>query len=726
MGWFEQQIKQREKSDQAVFEESIFEMASSVIGENRAGDLDEERLGTRIAANAILKYFHFKPEEIPDNLTETTEQLEYVMRPKGIMYRRVSLKDKWYRDAHGPMMVFTVDGVATPILPGGMGGYYYKDSMGRKIRITRKNAAYFSGEGYVFYRPLPMRSLKARDLIVYVSRCFGASDIALLICLALLTTLIGMMVPRVVYILTGIVLESGRVSFLTGSALLLVSIVLSKKVLDGVSEFASDRLESKVTLSIQSAMMMRLLSLKPSFFRGFPAGELAERVDEVGALCEIMFGSVLGMVLTAFSSLLYIFEMVGFAPGVVAPALITVAATVVVIVAEGALQTRIVRREKEHHAKLVGLSYGIINGIPKIRLSGAEKRAFAKWASDYAEGAKLIYNPPFLLKIRSSIILAVSLIGSVFIYASGALTDVSPAEFLAFNAAFGVVVTSFNALAEAAMSLAEIRPVLEQIKPILEAEPEVSRGRTRIRNISGAIELNHVSFRYDELSPYVIDDLDMRIKPGEYVAIVGRSGCGKSTLMRLLLGFEEPVRGSVYYDGMDIRKIDPSSLRAHIGTVMQNGDLMAGDIYSNIAISKPGLSMDEAWEAATMAGIAEDIRSMPMGMNTMISDGGGGISGGQKQRLMIARAIASKPQLLIFDEATSALDNRTQKRVSDALSGLGCTRIVIAHRLSTIRNCDRILLMDEGRIVSEGSYDEMMKKSDMFRELVERQRLGNA
>ena len=223
--------------------------------------------------------------------------------------------------------------------------------------------------------------------------------------------------------------------------------------------------------------------------------------------------------------------------------------------------------------------------------------------------------------------------------------------------------------------------------------------------------------------PYVIDGMDLVIKSGEYVAIVGKSGCGKSTLVRLLLGFETPEKGAIYYDGKDMAGLDLRSLRRRIGAVTQDGSLFQEDVFSNITISAPHLSVEDAWEAAEIARIADDIRAMPMGMQTMITEGSGGISGGQKQRLMIARAVAPKPRVLIFDEATSALDNRTQKQVSEALDALKCTRIVIAHRLSTIKNCDRILYLEGGRIVEDGTYDELIGKGGLFAELVERQRL---
>ena len=241
--------------------------------------------------------------------------------------------------------------------------------------------------------------------------------------------------------------------------------------------------------------------------------------------------------------------------------------------------------------------------------------------------------------------------------------------------------------------------------------------------LSGRIELSHVSFRYSDNMPMVLDDLSLRIRPGEYVALVGRTGCGKSTLIRLLLGFEKPQKGAVLFDGHDLNTIDLRSLRRSIGTVMQDGKLFQGSIFENIAISAPDLTEEEAWQAAELAGLADDIRDMPMGMHTMISEGSGGISGGQKQRLMIARAVAPKPKLLIFDEATSALDNITQKKVSESLNGLKCTRLVIAHRLSTIRQCDRILVLDGGKIIESGTYDELIARNGFFAELVSRQRL---
>jgi ABC-type bacteriocin/lantibiotic exporter with double-glycine peptidase domain len=281
-------------------------------------------------------------------------------------------------------------------------------------------------------------------------------------------------------------------------------------------------------------------------------------------------------------------------------------------------------------------------------------------------------------------------------------------------------------LTSVAQSIAGLKPIIDMAEPILKTAPEFSADKELVAELKGNIELSNVYFRYKESMPYVVDGMNLKINSGEYIAIVGTTGCGKSTLVRLLLGFEKPEKGAVYYDSKDATKLDMHSVRRRIGAVTQDGALFQGDIYSNIVIAAPHLTLDDAWEAAELAGIADDIREMPMGMNTLISEGQGGISGGQKQRLMIARAIAPKPKVLIFDEATSALDNKTQKKVSEALDALKCTRIVIAHRLSTIRHCDRILVLDKGKIAEDGTYDELIEKKGLFAELVERQRLDKS
>ena len=532
-----------------------------------------------------------------------------------------------------------------------------------------------------------------------------------------------MVITNLNRVLTGFVLRSGSSVLLLGTAVFMLCTIVSSQLITTVRELMMNRIQIKTSLSVEAAIMMRVMNLPANFFRQYASGDLSSRFGAVSQLCDLLLGNVFSTGLTSLVSLLYITQIFQYAPALVLPALAIILISLAFSVISSLMQIRISRQIMERSAKENGLSFALISGVQKIKLAGAEKRAFARWARTYSDAAELSYNPPVFLKANSAITTAISLAGTILIYYLAVSTRVSASEYIAFNTAFGMVTGAFSALTGVALSVAQIKPILEMAEPILKTEPESAENKAVVTSLKGGIELSNVYFRYTESMPYVVDGMSLKIRPGEYVAIVGTTGCGKSTLIRLLLGFETPEKGAIYYDGKDIAKLDLRSLRRKIGVVMQDGSLFQGDIYSNIVISAPQLGMQEAWEAAELAGIADDIRAMPMGMQTVLSEGQGGISGGQKQRLMIARAVAPKPKILMFDEATSALDNRTQKQVSDALDGLKCTRIVIAHRLSTIRNCDRILVLDKGRIVEDGSYDELIAHDGLFAELVERQRL---
>ena len=727
MGWFNEQIKERKISDNNAFEASFDNITASVLGKKMSSALNDSRIITKNAIDAILKFYHVPSREVPEELEDMNEQLEYLMRPYGIMRRSVILESGWYKDAIGAMLGIRKDnGTVVALIPSGFSGYEYFDlESGKYIKVKKSNEDLFEDEAIAFYKPFPLKSLTIKDLIVYIAQVLSVSDYVAIALATLAVSLLGMLTPKINNILFSVVVNSGSVRLLIGIAIFAICLSLTSLIISSVKSLISARINTKLSISIEAATMMRLMSLPADFFKNYSSGELQERAGNISSLCDMLVSTILNTGMTSVFSLIYIYQIFVYAPGLVIPSLIITFITIIFFVVSALMQMKISVKQMELGGRESGMTYALISGVQKIKLAGAEKRAFARWANLYAERISYSYNPPAFLKLNPVISSAISLTGTLVMYYMAVKTGVSVAEYYAFNTAYGMVSGAFMSLSSIALTFAQIKPILERVKPLLDAKPEISEGKQVITRLSGAVEMNNVSFRYNESMPNVIDNLSLKIRPGQYVAIVGKTGCGKSTLMRLLLGFEKADRGAIYYDGKDINSLDLKSLRRKIGSVMQNGKLLQGDIYSNITISAPWLTMDEAFEAAEKAGIAEDIRRMPMGMHTMISEGSGGISGGQRQRLMIARAIAPKPKILMFDEATSALDNITQRQVCEALDAMKCTRIVIAHRLSTIKQCDRIIVLDGGHIVEDGTYRELIDNKGYFYELVERQRVDD-
>ena len=725
MGWFDEQIKQRKENDESIFSDSFVNIAGAVMGSKVSAALNDNKQITKNAIDEILKYYRVKSREIPDNVKDMNDQLEYLMRPYGIMRRTVHLEKGWYKDAIGAMLATKKEsGEVVALIPTGLSGYSYFDgAIGKRIKISRKNEDLFDPEAIAFYKPFPLKKIGIPSLMKYILETLSLADLILFGLATLAATLVGMLTPKINHIIFSNVIENESMQLFFSVTVFLVCVSITMLLIGILKSLLMARINTKISLAVEAATMMRVMSLPPSFFKQYSAGELSGRAQYIGSLCNMLISTVLSTGLTSVFSLIYITQIFAYAPTLVVPALAIILATILFSLISSFVQMHISKSRMELSTKEGGMQYAMITGIQKIKLSGAEKRAFARWANLYAKGAEFSYNPPTFLKINGVISMAISLVGAFVMYWAALESGIGVADYYAFNTAYGMVSGAFMSLASIALTVAQIKPIMDMAKPILDAVPEIAENKQVVTKLSGGIELNNVSFRYTETMPNVLEDFSLKIKAGQYVAIVGTTGCGKSTLMRVMLGFETPQKGAVYYDGKDLATLDLKSLRRNIGTVMQNSKLFSGDVYSNIVIAAPWLTMDEAWEAAEMAGIAEDIRHMPMGMHTIISEGAGGISGGQRQRLAIARAIAPKPKVLMFDEATSALDNITQKQVSDSLEKLKCTRIVIAHRLSTIRTCDRIIVLDKGKIIEDGTYDELIAKNGFFAELVERQRL---
>ena len=609
MGWFDNQIKSRREADQQLLDDSFVKIAGVVMGQRSAEKFSDERIVTKNAIDEILKYFHYKPTELPASVTSADNQLDYCLRPHGVMRRNIRLTEGWYKDAYGPILGFTKeDGIPVALLPNGLAGYRYMDpKTGKYVKLNRKTEKLIDAEAICFYRPLPQKKLSIPDLLLYMKRCLSLSDIVMVIAAAVSVSLIGLLIPRLTAMLTGPVLKSGRHDALIGIAICMLCVAFSSQLMNSVSNFVGTRLNTKTSLGVQASMMMRIMTLPANFFRKYSAGELRSRSQSVNQLCAILMGMVLSTGLSSVTSLMYITQIFNYTPMLVVPSLLVILVTVVFSTVSTLVQIRINKKIMEQEAKESGMSYSMITGVQKIKLAGAEKRIFAKWLDLYSVGAELTYNPPMFIKVNVVISLAITLISKIILYFLAVKSGIDQSSYFAFSSAYGMLSGAFMSLSGMALSAARIKPILEMAEPFLKAEPETSDNKEIVTSITGGVELDHISFRYDEGLPLVIDDLSLKVRPGEYVAIVGKTGCGKSTLMRLLLGFEKPEKGSVRFDGKDINTLDLPSLRKKIGTVMQDAGLFQGDIYSNIVITAPELTLDAAWEAAEKAGIADDI-----------------------------------------------------------------------------------------------------------------------
>ena len=724
MTLFGKQLLARGRHDTKAVSSALIDIADAIRGESHYHAEERSQEAMRHEVETICQFYRVPiPEEIPKT-NDVNDMIDYVTRPSGVMHRRVQLDDQWWKNSEGALLaVRKSDGKMMALLPKRLSGYYYLNEKNEKVSITAKDKDLFELEALCFYKPLAGESMTGGDLFKALLKNVSWADIAMILVATLMITGIGLLTPMITRLVFSQIIPTGKKLLVVSMAVLLISSAVATYLISMVKTGLMDRLRGRMESFMMNGVMSRVMHLPARFFSGKTAGGLSQSILALRSLPSILTDSILAPGITALFSLAYIVQIATIAAELALPALITLLAQLIIIIVSSRQRVVITRNELEADMETQGIAYAILRGIQRVKLSGSENRMMARWANVYKKKAAAAYPTHFPSSVMYELVGAAALLGTLWIYAVGSRIGMDVAQFAAFLSAFGMATGSLTALASTGQTLPYLKPILNLAEPILKETPEVVSGKRTVGTLRGGIEMNHVSFRYEEDGPLILDDLNLSIKPGEYVAIVGQSGCGKSTLMRVLMGFEIPQNGAVSYDGMNLNEIDPGSLRRNIGTVLQNGKLFSGDIFANITISAPWLTMKDAWAAAEMAGMAESIREMPMGMHTLISEGGGGISGGQKQRLMIARAIAPKPKILMFDEATSALDNITQKIVSDSLEALKCTRIVIAHRLSTIRHCDRIIVLDHGKIIEDGTYEQLLEQKGFFADLVSRQQI---
>jgi NHLM bacteriocin system ABC transporter ATP-binding protein len=658
------------------------------------------------------------------------EQVLAIAAASRFRTRQVALRGDWWVHDQGPILAVVAEtNSPVALLPHGPRKYEIAEpATGERRPVTPEIAASLQPFAYSFYPPLPSGKLSARDLVKFGARGL-APDFRMLGLMGVATGVFGAITPYLTGRMVDGAIPVGDRSMLVQLGMAMLLTALANAAFKITQSLAVVRIESRLDYALAAAVWDRLLDLPSGFFRQYGAGDLAERAGGINAIRGVISRAGVGGILGAFSSVAYIILMLTYSVQLTLVA-IGISLTLVGFTTAGNYwQLKYQRTESAQRGKIMSLILQLIAGVAKVRVCAAENHAFKVWAQQFSNQKHTGFSIGQVQNTVGTFTAAFNVLSSLGIFATlyyvqssgdGGAAAFTTGTFIAFNGAYGSFVSALQGLADASMSLLKAVPTFERLKPILDTLPESDDTKTAPGKLRGEVSVSHLSFRYTSDGPWIIKDVSFTIKPGQFIAFVGSSGCGKSTLLRLLLGFERPQSGGVHYDGQDLASLDVRGVRQQLGVVLQESRVLPTDIYRNI-VGTSAHTMDDAWEAAGMAGLADDIKQMPMGMHTIVSEGGGTFSGGQRQRLLIARSLVNKPRLIYFDEATSALDNRAQAVVTQSMDRLDATRIVIAHRLSTIMNADRIFYFDGGQIKEEGTYKELLAKGGAFAALAKRQ-----
>ncbi|MBQ1462506.1 MAG: NHLP bacteriocin export ABC transporter permease/ATPase subunit [Selenomonas sp.] len=731
---FAKRLKARERNKKLLLDRAMENLLGSEFPKVGQETADVSKLdATTFVVSTIAKALDMPTENIGllPRIADKLDQLGLIRRlvqKANMQMRLIELVKDWHRKDSGAMIGFYgEDNELVAILPQKEGAYKLVSATNKGgIEVNDEVAAKVNKRAFACYAGFPRCQMTMRDLFSFMAKHCWKHDWKTVLFVSFMAGMIPTITPTVTETIFQDIIpildNKGlatvtQVSLVASFTLVALSLVRSVAML---------RITTHIDMATEAALWGRVLSFPTKFFRQFTTGELSQRMAGLDAVKSMVNEQFVATTLNFLFSFWSILQMAYYSLKLTAAALavwaVYLAVMLLVYRRVGSLQARLI----EAHNATAGMVQQIFSGLAKFRTQGAEEQAYFLWSKSFGQewrwNLKLRwkYNITSIIGSLQPLLLSLILYYVVFYVVNQGSEGIGYAQFLAFEAAF----TAFNATVNAFIPLMgeifAIRPYMDNLRPVLETMPEISEDRVDADVLTGAIEVRHLTFSYDESKADVIHDVSFQIAAGENVAIVGKSGCGKSTLIRLLLGFEEPRQGAVYYDGQDLSDLSLPSVRSQMGVVLQNGQLMTGDIFTNI-VGTTALTMDDAWAAAEAVGIADDIRKMPMGMQTVISEGSSNISGGQRQRILIARALAARPSIIVFDEATSALDNRTQAIVTESLRRMNATRIVVAHRLSTIKDCDRILVLDGGRLAESGNFDELVSQGGIFSSMVKRQ-----
>jgi len=651
--------------------------------------------------------------------------LKTYFQKMNLKYRKVALGQDFWKTNNGVLIAFKSTNDPVALLPHKKSGYELFDlKLGTSQKLSEGLAKEILKDAYMIYRTLPEKEIKGIDLIKFGIKSIRSRDMFLFFFSVTFIGILGMASPILTGLTVDLIIPQGNYNLLAQMGFMLLIVAFTSFLFNLTRGFITLRIEGQLDVELQTAIWDRLLHLPLGFFKQFTSAELASRAMGITMIRDIISGPVIAMILTGIYS---IFSFLVLFYYHIPLAIIVSIMTLICIAINYRFSKEILSTEykiNEITNTMSGLTFQIIKGAIKIQHSGATERAFYKWAEDQSTKHKNIREKGITvskMEAFNALYMPISMAIIYYLITMNPSFYLPVGHFIGFNAAYLIFTTAIISIFGMMNVLAQVIPLYNRGKIILETMPESLVDKAILAEPSGKISVDHVAFKYSSEGPEILKDISLEIKPGEYVGIVGTSGSGKSTLLRLLLGFEACQKGKILFDDKDINNLDLRELRKKIGVVLQSGKLMNDSIFHNIIGSNLHLAMDDVWMAAKVAGIDEDIKAMPMGMHTFVMEGAGTISGGQRQRILIARSIVNKPKILFFDEATSALDNLTQAKIKESLDQFSATRIVIAHRLSTVKNCDRIIVLDQGTIKEEGTYEDLMAQKGVFFELAKRQ-----
>ena len=653
----------------------------------------------------------WKQMESAIELPSDIEQLETLLERYNIFFRYITLTDRWWARCTGYMLGFMADDDSPVILVPGFTDYTFTDpKTGDSMRVS-KNAHLLKKEAVIACQPFSDGELTVKEIIRYAANCLCIYDWIYTIVAGISVTLLTMFTPYVCKLIFSEIIPSGNIVQIVPIATLLASAAIGLTMVEIARNLVVVRIKDKVEYSLQTAIMSRLLLLPATFAKKFSPGDLSNRVLSLSRISSNLTADFLSSLLTFLFSAVMFIQFFIYGGPLLYTGILVIALQVLSILIEFYYVNKVQLSVNASVSHLIGLMFSLFSGIQKIKTTGAEFRAIYQWAKAYAPSEAYSSRQPLPSFFMTAISYCLRFLPMIVTMWAAWHYGLGLSDYIAYCAVLGIVCNTVVQLQGIVNILARQLPEIQLCRPLLSAIPEVKVGRQVVKRITGQIDIRGLKFRYADDMPLLFDGLNLTINSGDYVALVGTSGCGKSTLMRLMLGLEHPLAGSIFYDQYDLDDINLRSLRQFcIGVCMQDGQLIEGTIRDNIIFNDPQLTDDDAWEAARMAALDGDIRQFPLGMDTPITVDGKGVSGGQRQRILIARALVRKPKVLFLDEATSALDNISQHIVVENLAKLKCTRIVIAHRLSTIQQCNRIIVLKDGRVADDGNFKELQAR----------------